>query len=26
LDIQLDDDEMAFLEELYQPHPISGHE
>jgi aryl-alcohol dehydrogenase-like predicted oxidoreductase len=26
LDIQLDFDEMAFLEELYQPHPISGHE
>lgn len=26
LDIQLTDDEMAYLEELYQPHPISGHE
>jgi aryl-alcohol dehydrogenase (NADP+) len=26
LDIQLTDDEMAYLEEFYQPHPISGHE
>lgn len=26
LDIRLDDDEITNLEELYQPHPISGHD
>jgi aryl-alcohol dehydrogenase-like predicted oxidoreductase len=26
LDIKLTDSEIAYLEELYQPHPVSGHE
>jgi aryl-alcohol dehydrogenase (NADP+) len=26
LDIQLGEEEITYLEELYQPHPISGHE
>jgi aryl-alcohol dehydrogenase (NADP+) len=25
LDIQLDRDELQYLEELYQPHPVHGH-
>jgi aryl-alcohol dehydrogenase (NADP+) len=26
IEIELSDEEMTFLEELYQPHPILGHE